>query len=225
MKTGCIVFDAYGTLFDIAGAARLAAAEPGREQLAAVWPKLAESWRRKQVEYTWHRAITGAYDDFDQVTADALDWVLESLNLSDPSLRARLLALYDELPAFAEVPGVLSQAHKAGHRLAILSNGSPRMLDGATRAAGLSPWIERSLSVQAVRVFKPDAHVYALVQSTMGVAPQDTVFVSSNGWDIAGAARFGFRTIWVNRAGDPVDRLPQRPQHQITDLTGLPACL
>lgn len=225
MSIRTIVFDAYGTLFDVSGAARKAAAEPGGERLAEHWPKLAGEWRRKQLEYTWLRAVMGAHDDFDTVTADALDWVLESLDLRDPALRARLLALYDELPAFAEVQSTLTHLRGAGYRLAILSNGSPRMLQAATRAAGLDALIHDLLSVETVRVYKPDFRVYGMVETRLGAKPQDTLFVSSNGWDIAGAARFGFNTVWVNRSGLPMDRLPQSPMFEIADLTGLPTCL
>ena len=120
------VFDAYGTLFDVAGAARLAAAEPGQDVLARIWPKLAEDWRRKQLEYTWLREIKHEHTDFRRVTEDGLDWAMEAAGLSDPALRTRLMALYDELPAYTEVPLMLRRLKEAGLQTAILSNGSPR---------------------------------------------------------------------------------------------------
>ena len=211
MSVTTLVFDAYGTLFDIAAPARRAAA--GRPALAAVWPKLAEDWRRKQLEYTWLRTITGAYTDFAQVTADALDWAMEAQHLSDPALRRDLLALYDELNAFPEVAETL---------LHLKSTGLPAMLASAQTAAGLAGLIDTTLSVDALRLYKPHASVYALVQAHTGARPQNVLFVSSNGWDIAGAARFGFRTAWVNRTNAPQDRLPQRPLYEIPDLTHLP---
>jgi 2-haloacid dehalogenase len=220
MSVTTLVFDAYGTLFDIAAPARRAAAT--RPDLAPIWPKLSEDWRRKQLEYTWLRSITGAYADFAQITAEALDWAMEAQHLTDPALRRDLLALYDALDAFPEVPETLRLMKSRGLHLAILSNGTPAMLASAQAAAGLTGLIDTTLSVESVRIYKPHASVYALVQSHTGARPQNVLFVSSNGWDIAGAARFGFRTAWVNRTGTPQDRLPDGPLHEIPDLAHLP---
>ena len=220
--TTCI-FDAYGTLFDVAAAARTAAAEPGGEKLAQVWPRLAEDWRRKQLEYTWLRAIMGAHCDFWAVTQDGLDWALEAAGLKDAPLRARLLALYRELDAYPEVPAMLKALKSRGLNTAILSNGAPDMLAGAAASAGIADLLDDLLSVESVGVFKPDARVYAMVGARFGTTPGQVLFVSSNGWDAAGAALFGFRTVWVNRAGLPVDRLPGRPSYILPDLTRIPA--
>lgn len=223
MKPAAFVFDAYGTLFDVAAAARRAAAEPGGEALAGVWPKLAEDWRRKQLEYTWLRAVMDAHADFAEVTANALDWALEAQGLgADHGLRARLLALYDELEAYPEVPQMLRALAAKGARRAILSNGSPAMLASAVQAAGIGDLIEVAISVEEVGIFKPSSRVYGLVEAHLAVPPSQVMFVSSNGWDIAGAARFGFQTTWVNRAGLPIDRLPHVPAHILRDLTALP---
>ena len=219
--TTCI-FDAYGTLFDVAAAARTAAAEPGGEKLAQVWPRLAEDWRRKQLEYTWLRAIMGAHCDFWAVTQDGLDWALEAAGLKDAPLRARLLALYRELDAYPEVPAMLKALKSRGLNTAILSNGAPDMLAGAAASAGIADLLDDLLSVESVGVFKPDARVYAMVGARFGTTPGQVLFVSSNGWDAAGAALFGFRTVWVNRAGLPVDRLPGRPSCILPDLTRIP---
>lgn len=213
------VFDAYGTLFDVAAAARLAA---DGQDWAAHWPRIASDWRRKQLEYTWLRAVAGAHADFWQVTAEAIDWALEAAGLSDPALRARLLGLYWELPAFPEVPAMLESLAAQGHRLAILSNGSPGMLAAAVRHAGLDGRFAAVLSVEQVGVFKPDARVYGLVGPALGVAPSDVVFVSSNGWDACSGAAFGFRAVWVNREGAPMDRLHGRPDAVLRDLAALP---
>ncbi|MEO1362358.1 MAG: haloacid dehalogenase type II, partial [Pseudomonadota bacterium] len=187
------------------------------------WPVLAEQWRLKQLQYTWLRAITGAHTDFWQVTQDGLDWALEKTgHAGDPALRERLLALYWELEAYAEVPQMLGTLKAAGLNTAILSNGSPEMLDGAVQSAGIGDMLDDSLSVQSVGIFKPDARVYDLVGQRFGVPRSEVLFVSSNGWDAAGAAGYGFTTAWVNRAGEPVDRLPWTPQHILTDLTGIP---
>lgn len=222
MTIRACVFDAYGTLFDVAAAARLVAAEPGQDRLAALWPRLAADWRTKQLGYSWLRAAAGQHCDFWQVTEDALDWALEAAGLADPALRARLLALYWELPAYPEVPAVLAALKAAGLGTGILSNGSPRMLAGAVASAGIGARLDHILSCEAVQVFKPHPSVYALVPAAFGCAASEVLFVSSNGWDAAFAAGFGFKTVWVNRTGEPVERLPASPGHQLHDLTGIP---
>ncbi len=216
------VFDAYGTLFDVTAAAREAAAEPAGAALARVWQTLAADWRSKQLEYSWLRAITGDHVDFWQVTQDGLDWALEKANLPDPALRTRLLDLYHDLRAYPEVPAMLTALKAAGHPTAILSNGSPAMLDAAVASAGIGADLDAVLSVEEVGVFKPDARVYDLVGARFGVAKDAVLFVSSNGWDVCSAASYGFRTAWVNRAGLPVDRLPGRPDRVLDDLVAIP---
>lgn len=221
-----IVFDAYGTLFDVAAAAKAMAATPAGAALGDGWADLARDWRAKQLEYTWIRSMSGIYADFAVVTADALDWALDRAGLlADADLRAGLLHLYDTLSPFPEVAASLARLAAKGYQLAILSNGTPAMLAAATDAAGLSARFDAVLSVDHLRIYKPDFAVYALVQNALGVAPQNTLFVSANGWDIAGAARFGFFTVWVNRAALPVDRMPQRPYAVVPDLGHLPALL
>ncbi|GFE51321.1 haloacid dehalogenase [Roseobacter cerasinus] len=217
------VFDAYGTLFDVAAAARQVAAEPGFSRLEDTWPALAEHWRQKQLQYTWLRAVTGDHCDFWQVTQDGLDWALEKTALDgDAALRERLLALYWELQSYPEVPDMLRQLKDAGMTTAILSNGSPDMLKGAVASAGIGDVLDDSLSVESVGVFKPDTRVYDLVCKRFGCAKGEVLFVSSNGWDAGCATGYGFTTAWVNRAGEPVDRLPWRPAHILSDLTGIP---
>ncbi|MCV6594275.1 MAG: haloacid dehalogenase type II [Silicimonas sp.] len=219
--TTCI-FDAYGTLFDVAAAARIAAGEPGRERLAEVWPKLAQDWRLKQLQYTWLRAITGDHISFWQVTQDGLDWAMEASGLEDPELREVLLALYWELPAYGEVPEMLHVLKSKGYQTGILSNGAPDMLEGAVNFAQLGDVLDAVLSVEDVGIFKPARAVYDMVGNRFGCAPGEVLFVSSNGWDAAGAAAYGFRTAWVNRAGEPLDRLPGTPAHILSDLTSIP---
>jgi len=218
------VFDAYGTLFDVAAAARQAAAEPGRESFAALWPKLADDWRSKQLQYTWLRAITGAHTDFWTVTKDGLDWALAASGLDDDAaLRERLLALYWELSAFAEVPAMLEGLKAAGKATAILSNGSPEMLAGAVDSAGIGQMLDAVLSVEDVGVYKPDHRVYDMVGKHFGTVPEEVLFVSSNGWDAAAGAGYGFTTAWADRAGAPMERLPWKPAHVLDDLSGIPA--
>lgn len=219
------VFDAYGTLFDVAAAARAAASEPGATTWAPGWPGLSAAWRRKQLEYTWLRAVAGAHVDFWQVTQDALDWALENEGLSDPSLRQRLLDLYYELAAFPEVPEVLERLKQQGLQTAILSNGAPAMLEAAARSAAIEPMLDAVLSVEKVGVFKPHRSVYQMVGKRFGTAPTEVAFVSSNGWDACAGAAFGFHAIWVNREGAPPDRLPGKPTHVLADLRALPAFL
>jgi 2-haloacid dehalogenase len=216
--TTCI-FDAYGTLFDVAAAAREAAAEPGREAFARIWPKVANDWRLKQLQYTWLRAVADAHTDFWEVTQNGLDWALEANNLSDPDLRASLLALYWELSAYPDVPEMLTALKAAGLNTAILSNGSPEMLQGAVSSAGLGDVLDDVLSVQDVGVFKPHRSVYQMVLDRFGGTAEQVLFVSSNGWDAAAAAGFGFHSVWANRAGEPMDRLPWTPQIVVDDLT------
>lgn len=219
--TTCI-FDAYGTLFDVAAAAREAADEPGRESFAEHWPKIAADWRAKQLEYTWLRAVAGRHTDFWQVTQDGLDWALEASALDDPDLRARLLQLYWELSAYPEVPAMLRALKEAGKATAILSNGTPQMLEGAVRSAGIEAVLDDTLSVESVGVFKPHDSVYDLVGARFGCARDEVLFVSSNGWDVCAAAGYGFRTAWVNRAGAPIDRLWGVPDRVLSDLTTIP---
>ncbi|WP_197915769.1 haloacid dehalogenase type II [Thiosulfatihalobacter marinus] len=220
--TTCI-FDAYGTLFDVAAAAREAAAEPGREAFGEHWPRVATDWRLKQLQYTWLRAVAGAHTDFWEVTRNGLDWALENAGLDrDPELRERLLQLYWELSAYPEVPHMLAELKDQGMNTAILSNGSPDMLDGAVRSAGIGALLDDVLSVESVGIFKPAAAVYDLVLKRFNCAPENVLFVSSNGWDAACATGFGFTTAWVNRAGEPIDRLPWTPQLVLNDLTGIP---
>lgn len=215
------VFDAYGTLFDVSAAARALAEEPGQKALAAVWQKLAADWRIKQLSYSWLRAVSGDYVSFWDVTKDALDWALEAHDLTDPELRERLLALYWELAPYPEVPDMLGELRTKGIATAILSNGSKDMLNGAVHSAGLIDLLDTVLSVEDVGNFKPDRRVYDMVGARFGVAPDQVLFVSSNGWDAAAAAAYGFHVLWVNRANEPVDRLPGQPQHQARDLSGL----
>ena len=222
MKITTCIFDAYGTLFDVNSAARRAAEEPGQDRLAAVWPQIARDWRLKQLEYSWLRAVAGRHCDFWQVTEDGLDWALEAAGLDDAALGARLLALYRELDAYPEVPAMLAAVKDRGLTTAILSNGSPGMLSAAITSAGLGDLLDDALSVEGVGVFKPHDRVYDMVGTRFGCDRSDVLFVSSNGWDAAGAAGYGFRTAWVNRTGAPVDRLYATPHHVLTDLTTIP---
>lgn len=223
MTAKTCVFDAYGTLFDVTAAAREAAREPRFSQLEEHWPCLAAAWRDKQLSYTWLRSVVGAHADFWQVTQDGLDWALEEAGLSgDAALRERLLQIYMELPPYPDAKPMLEALKAGGHKTAILSNGTPEMLAAATRSAGLETLLDALLSVESVGVFKPSDKVYDLVSETFVGAAADVLFVSSNGWDAACAAAYGFETAWVNRAGAPPDRLHGTPRHILSDLTQIP---
>ncbi|MGA9574490.1 MAG: haloacid dehalogenase type II, partial [Lysobacterales bacterium] len=188
------VFDAYGTLFDVNSAAE-------REQAALgdQWQPLAELWRSKQLQYTWLRSLSGHHTDFWQVTGDALDFAMASLDLADGSLRERLMNLYLDLDAYPEVGETLARLKAGGMQLAILSNGSPGMLSAAADNAGITPLLDAVLSVEEVGVFKPHPSVYQLAVDRLGVGPDETCFVSSNGWDAYSASAFGLRVAWCNR--------------------------
>ena len=226
MSVRLCVFDAYGTLFDEAAAARRHAEAPGREAFARVWPRIAELWRLKQLQYTWLRATAGVHGDFWGVTQDGLDWAIEAVGGEAagvmPEDRQALLDLYWGLEAYPEVPAMLRALKDAGRQTAILSNGSPDMLKGAVDSAGIGDVLDDVLSVQSVGVFKPAPQVYDLVARSFGTHSREVLFVSSNGWDAAAATGYGFPTVWVNRAGEPEDRLPWRPPRQAKDLTAVP---
>lgn len=216
-----LVFDAYGTLFDVHSVARLGdALFPGRGAA------LSQAWRAKQLEYTWQRSLMGRYDGFNAVTADALDWALESLRLAaGPAQREALLAAWRTLPPFPEVRGALESLGR-GRPLAILSNGHPEMLDAVVDHNELRVFFgERVLSVHEAGAFKPDPRVYALAAAALEMPAEAVGFVSSNGWDAAGAASFGFRAFWVNRAQAPVERLGTAPDAVVADLAGLAGLL
>ncbi|MBT9384512.1 haloacid dehalogenase type II [Pseudooceanicola sp. CBS1P-1] len=222
MPVTTCVFDGYGTLFDVAAAAREAASDPGFPQLAPHWPAIASLWRAKQLEYSWQRAIRGLHCDFWQVTVDGLDYAMEAEGIEDPALRTHLLALYRRLSAFPEVPAVLASLRAKGLKTAILSNGAPSMLSDAVASAGIGGVLDAVLSVETIGLFKPAPAVYDLVGRRFHTQPAQVLFVSSNGWDVSAAAAYGFVTAWVNRTGAPLDRLPGQPAHILPDLTALP---
>ncbi|ABC83577.1 haloacid dehalogenase type II [Anaeromyxobacter dehalogenans] len=214
------VFDAYGTLFDVASAAAEA-----RGALGDRWQPLAELWRAKQLQYTWLRSLAGRHADFWQVTGDALDFALEALGLAGPGLRDGLMDAYRRLAAYPEARDALTRLRGAGVRLAVLSNGAPAMLASAAESAGLAGLLEQVLSVEDVGVYKPHPAVYRLAVDRLGVPAPEILFVSSNGWDAFGAKAFGLQVAWCNRAGQPAERLPAAPDAEIRSLAELPPLL
>ena len=213
------VFDVNGTLLDVDAATREAASETVMEVPAANWPELAAAWRTRQLSYTWLRTAMQRYTDFWVVTEGALDVTLAEMGLDgNAALRARLLSLYTTLSAYDEVPAVLTRMARDDQGMAVLSNGSPSMLETALGAAGIASRFDRVLSVDALKRYKPDPLVYQMATDVYGCAPADIIFFSSNNWDISGAGAFGFTTIWVNRAGRVWDDLPARPAHMVSGL-------
>jgi len=211
------VFDAYGTLFDFASAARRC-----RDVLGENFDNLTALWRDKQLQYTWLRAAQGRHADFWQVTGDALDFALETLMLDQPGLRDRLMELYLTLDTFPEVPGVLRQFKAAGLGTAILLNGTPDMLDSAVKNAGIDGLLDAVLSVEEVGVYKPDPRVYQLAVDRLGIPASQILFQSSNAWDAYAASSFGMKVVWCNRYRQRKERLPGQPDHEIETLAELP---
>ena len=214
------VFDAYGTLFDFNSAAARC-----RDGLGDKTEALSALWRDKQVQYTWLRALMGRHLEFSQVTADALDYALDTLGIAGAAIRSRLLDSYLTLDCFAEVPDMLRRLKGGGMTTAVLSNGSPRMLAAAVESAKLGGLLDAVLSVEEVGVYKPHPKVYQLAVDRIGVPARAISFQSSNAWDAHGAAAFGFRVVWCNRYGQRAERLPGRPDCEVRSLAELPGLL
>ncbi|MGA3127295.1 MAG: haloacid dehalogenase type II [Candidatus Korobacteraceae bacterium] len=183
---------------------------------------IAELWRAKQLQYTWLRGLAGHHADFWELTAEALDFALSTLKLDDPALPARLINLYLVLNAYSEVADTLQRLKGAGMKLAILSNGTPAMLTAAAANAGIADLLDAILSVEEVKVYKPNPAVYGLACERLNVSPSRICFLSSNGWDAYSAKAFGFRVLWCNRPGQAPERIPETPDAQIATLAELP---
>ena len=181
-------------------------------------------WRSKQLEYTWLRSLMGRYQDFESVTGAALNYACRSLDLPlAPEAARSLLDEYRRLAPYSEVPAALRALR--GRQLAILSNGSPAMLEAMVGNAGLAPVFDSVLSVEAVRIFKPHPSVYQLAVDRLSAKPGNIAFVSSNYWDASGATSFGFRTFWINRTGAHSDELGYAPHRTLSSLDELPQAL
>jgi len=209
------IFDAYGTLFDVHAAIGRYRAAAGPDA-----DRFSELWRAKQLEYTWTLTLAGRYLDFWTLTERALDLAFARFSSVDKALKPKLLGAYLTLDAFPDARAVLRDLKARGETTAILSNGSPKMLAAAVAAADIGSHLDAVLSVDAIRLYKPRAEVYALVTERFKIAPDEVVFASSNRWDVMGAAAFGFRTAWVNRAKMP-DEYEPAPSATLADLTGL----
>ena len=211
-----VVFDAYGTLFNVHAAIdrHRAAAGPDAD-------RFSELWRTKQLEYTWTLTLAGRYLDFWNLTQRALDYCFERFPSVSRELRDALLNAYLELGAYTDAKDVLGILKARDESTAILSNGSPTMLASAVRAAGLGADLDAVLSVDALKMFKPRREVYALATERFACKPAEVTFVSSNRWDVMGATAFGFRSVWVNRTGNPEEYTELAPAAVASDLTGV----
>lgn len=214
------VFDAYGTLFDVSSAVASLQGKVGPQ-----YGEISAAWRVRQLEYTWLRSLMKSHIDFWDLTADALSVTLREYSIEDSTLHDELMQAYLRLNPFEEVSSVLHRLKQAGMRTAILTNGSPKMIESAVANAGIQSLIDHQLSVESVGVFKPDARVYQLAVDSLGISAQNIAFLSSNAWDAAGAAHFGFNVAWVNRYAQPSEALPGTPSAMLSDLSELPGLL
>lgn len=211
------VFDAYGTLFNVATPVEKLAGTIGEKA-----SDVAKLWRQKQLEYTWLRSLMGVHADFWTVTRDALDYTLEVYAIAEPGLADELMTLYLKLDAYEEVVAALSALRAKGKRCAILSNGSPSMLDSAVRHAGIEKMFEHVLSVEDVGIYKPSRRVYRLAMQKLQIADAPSIcFVSANAWDAQAAAQFGFQAVRVMRTPGFNDRIPGRPATTVDSLSKL----
>lgn len=212
-----VVFDAYGTLFDVNSPVEKLASEIGEKAQA-----LAALWRQKQLEYTWLRSLMGVHADFWQVTREALDFALAEHSIDDPGLADELMTFYLKLDAYADAAPAIAALRQKGKRLAILSNGSPSMLEAMVRHAGLEKQFEQVLSVEEVAIYKPSRRVYRLAMQKLHLQDAPSVcFVSANTWDAQAAAQFGFQVVRIARAPRRDDNIPGKPARVIESLAGL----
>ena len=214
-KIKVIIFDAYGTLFDVNSAA-----EKCKEKIGNKWESFANYWRTTQLEYTWLRSLMKRHKDFWQITEDSLDKSLLAFKI-DPNMRSELLNLYKILNTFPEVKEVLKNLKEKKYKISILSNGTPKLLDELVKSNNLEKMFDDIFSVEEVGIYKPDAKVYDMPIKKYKVAKNEVAFLSANTWDVSGAGNFGFNSIWVNRNKNIFDKLDYIPHNEINNLNGL----
>ena len=219
------IFDAYGTLFDVTSATRIVANEEEYSSFPNHSVKVSNSWRIKQLEYSWLRNIMHEYIDFWQITKDALDFALEENQIKNEKLRQRLLHVYWNLSAYPEAQDVLTTLKANNIQTGILSNGSNQMLNSAVVSANLENYLDKIISIDGIEIYKPDPKVYEMVLDQFNCKKEEVLFISSNGWDIAGASKFGFTTLWINRNLIPKDRLTFMPNKITNNLSTIPNIL
>jgi 2-haloacid dehalogenase len=210
-----IIFDAYGTLFDVNSAA-----EKCKDKIGDKWEGFANYWRTTQLEYTWLRSLMKRHKDFWQVTEDSLDKSMKVYQI-DPSMRDELLDLYKILSPFKEVPEVLKSLKKKNYKLAILSNGTPALLDRLVKSNKLDNLFDDLFSIEEVRIYKPDSKVYDLPIKKYKIQKKEVVFLSANTWDVSGAGNYGYSSIWVNRNKNIFDNLDYKPKEEVKNLNQL----
>ncbi len=217
---GACVFDAYGTLFDVHSAVGRAGKSLGDKA-----DSVSALWRQKQLEYTWLRSLMGAHADFWQVTGEGLTYALASHGVDDSDLHARLMNQYMGLDAYPDVADCLGRLRGGGKKTAILSNGTPKMLQAAIESAKLGEQLDHAFSIEDVGIYKPDSRVYQLAVDRLGIERDRICFVSTNAWDASAAANFGFHVAWMNRFGKEPERLPGELSAVISSLEDLPGLL
>ena len=210
-----IIFDAYGTLFDVNSAA-----EKCKDKIGDKWEGFANFWRTTQLEYTWLRSLMDRHKDFWQVTEDSLDKSIKVFDI-DPSMRNELLNLYKILSPYKEVPETLKTLKEKKFKLAILSNGTPSLLDELVKSNHLDNLFDDIFSIEQVGVYKPSSRVYDLPIKKYNINKSEVAFLSANTWDVSGGGNYGYQSIWVNRNNNIFDNLDFKPKYQITDLNKL----
>ena len=210
-----IVFDAYGTLFDVNSAA-----EKSKDKIGNKWENFANFWRTTQLEYTWLRSLMKKHKNFWQITEDSLDKSMETFQI-DKSLRNDLLSLYKELSPYPEVKNVLENLKKKSFKLAILSNGTPELLNHLVKSSDLENLFDDIFSVEEVKIYKPDPKVYDMPVNKYKVSKGEITFLSANTWDVSGAGNYGYNSIWVNRNNSVFDKLDYKPKNEVKNLKQL----
>ena len=210
-----IIFDAYGTLFDVNSAA-----EKCKDKIGEKWERFANFWRTTQLEYTWLRSLMKRHKDFWQVTEDSLDKSMKAFDI-DPSMKNELLNLYKILSPYKEVPETLKTLKEKKFKLAILSNGTPSLLDELVKSNHLDNLFDDIFSIEQVGVYKPSSRVYDMPIKKYNINKSEVAFLSANTWDVSGGGNYGYQSIWVNRNNNIFDNLDFRPKYQITDLNKL----
>ena len=210
-----IIFDAYGTLFDVNSAA-----EKCKDKIGDKWERFANFWRTTQLEYTWLRSLMDRHKDFWQITEDSLDKSMKAFDI-DPSMRDELLNLYKVLSPFKEVPDALKTLKEKKFKLAILSNGTPSLLDELVKSNHLDNLFDDIFSIEQVGVYKPSSRVYDMPVKKYNISKSEVVFLSANTWDVSGGGNYGYQSIWVNRNNNIFDNLDFKPKYEIADLNKL----
>ena len=210
-----IIFDAYGTLFDVNSAA-----EKCKDKIGDKWEKFSNYWRTTQLEYTWLRSLMGRHKDFWEITEDSLEKSMENFEISH-SMKDELLDLYKSLSTFEEVPETLKILKEKNYKLAILSNGTPDLLNKLVRSNKLENLFDDLFSIEEVGIYKPDSKVYGMPTKKYNIQVNEVAFLSANTWDVSGGGNYGFNAIWVNRNKNIFDKLDFKPKHVIKNLKEL----